>query len=138
MIQKNLQNREKLKDLETKLYLPNRKWGGGGINQEVGINICTLMYIKQVGNKDLLYSTEKSTLYSMMLLQMALFHFQWVRVHCIYVPHLLYPIHTCTPMFTEELFTIAKIYKLSKCPSTKEQQQQQTTSCTYFNLNAKH
>ena len=28
MIQKNLQNREKLKDLETKLYLPNRKWGG--------------------------------------------------------------------------------------------------------------
>ena len=38
--------------------------GGGGINQVVGINICTLLYIKQIINKDLLYSTENSTQYS--------------------------------------------------------------------------
>ena len=30
---------------------------GGGINQEFGINIYTLLYIKQINNKDLLYST---------------------------------------------------------------------------------
>ena len=30
---------------------------GGGINQEFGINIYTLLYIKQTNNKDPLYST---------------------------------------------------------------------------------
>ena len=29
----------------------------GGINWKYGINRCTLLYIKQVNNKDLLYST---------------------------------------------------------------------------------
>ena len=33
----------------------------GGINQEVGINIYTLLYIKQTINKDLLYSTGNSS-----------------------------------------------------------------------------
>ena len=28
---------------------------GGGINWEIGINICTLPYIRQITNKDLLY-----------------------------------------------------------------------------------
>ena len=37
---------------------------GGGINQEVGINIYTLLYTKQIINKDLLYSTGNSTQYS--------------------------------------------------------------------------
>ena len=32
-----------------------------GINYEFGINIYTLLYIKQVTNKDLLYSTGNST-----------------------------------------------------------------------------
>ena len=36
----------------------------GKINQGVGINIETLVYIKQIINKDLLYSTGKSTQYS--------------------------------------------------------------------------
>ena len=31
--------------------------GEGGINQEFGINVYTLLYIKQINNKDLLYST---------------------------------------------------------------------------------
>ena len=35
--------------------------GGGGINQEFGIN--TLQYIKQINNKDLLYSTGNYTRY---------------------------------------------------------------------------
>ena len=37
---------------------------GGGINLEIGIDIYTLLYIKQIINKDLLYSTENSTQYS--------------------------------------------------------------------------
>ena len=36
---------------------------GGGINQKIGINIYTLLYIKQITNKDLLYSTGNSTQY---------------------------------------------------------------------------
>ena len=38
-------------------------WGGGGINQELGMNIHTLLYIRQIANKDLLYSTGNSTQY---------------------------------------------------------------------------
>ena len=30
---------------------------GGGINWEFGININTLIYVKQINNKDLLYNT---------------------------------------------------------------------------------
>ena len=36
----------------------------GGINQEFGINIYALLYIKQIINKDLLYSTGNSTQYT--------------------------------------------------------------------------
>ena len=36
---------------------------GGGINKEFGINIYTLLYIKQITNKDLLYSTGNYTQY---------------------------------------------------------------------------
>ena len=43
-----------------------RKFGGGGINQEVEINIYTLLYVKQIINKDLRYSTRNSTQYSVM------------------------------------------------------------------------
>ena len=35
--------------------------GGGGINWEFGIDIYTLLYIKQITNKDLLYSIGNST-----------------------------------------------------------------------------
>ena len=37
---------------KTNLWLPKEKGGGGGINQEFGINIYTLLYIKQITNKD--------------------------------------------------------------------------------------
>ena len=45
------------------------KWGcggGGGMNWEIGIDIYTLLYIKQITNKDLLYSMGNSTQYSVM------------------------------------------------------------------------
>ena len=39
---------------------------GVGINWEIGINVYTLVYIKQITNKDLLYSTGNSTQYCIM------------------------------------------------------------------------
>ena len=45
------------------------KWrggGGGGMNWEIVIDIYTLLYIKQITNKDLLYSTGNSTQYFVM------------------------------------------------------------------------
>ena len=41
---------------KTNLWLP-KVMGVGGINQEFGINIYTLPFIKQVNNKDVLYNT---------------------------------------------------------------------------------
>ena len=42
--------KQKLKDLEAKFMVTKGEmWGG--------IDICTLLYIKWIGNKDLLYST---------------------------------------------------------------------------------
>ena len=38
----------------------------GGINYKFGINIYTLLYIKQITNMDLLYSTGNSTQYFVM------------------------------------------------------------------------
>ena len=47
--------------MENKLWLPKgiAGCGAGGwwIDQQFGINIYTLLYIKQITNKDLLYST---------------------------------------------------------------------------------
>ena len=37
-----------------------------GINWEIGIDIYTRLYIKQITNKNLLYSTGNSTQYSVM------------------------------------------------------------------------
>ena len=39
---------------KTNLWLPQGM--GGRVNQELGINIYTVLYIKQINNKDLLYS----------------------------------------------------------------------------------
>ena len=39
---------------------------GGGINWEIGIDIYILLYIKEVNNKGLLYSTGNNIQYSVM------------------------------------------------------------------------
>ena len=41
--------------------------GGGEINWEIGTDIYILLQIKQITNKDLLYSTGNSTQYSVMI-----------------------------------------------------------------------
>ena len=40
--------------------------GGEGINWKIGIDTYTLLYIRQITNKDLLYTTGNSTQYSIM------------------------------------------------------------------------
>ena len=49
---------------KTNLRLPKGKGMGGGVNQEYGIDIYTLLDIKQITNKDILYSTRNSSQYS--------------------------------------------------------------------------
>ena len=44
------------------MVIKGETWGG--LNQELMMNIHTLLYIKQITNKDLLYSTGNSTQYS--------------------------------------------------------------------------
>ena len=61
MAQMNLRNRNR--DIENKLTLLGEKVGW--INWEIGIDIHTLLYIKQIINKDLLL-TETSSQYSVM------------------------------------------------------------------------
>ena len=50
--------------MKTNFWLPGD--GGGGINWETGVDIYTLLYIKQITNKNMPYSTGNSTQYSVM------------------------------------------------------------------------
>ena len=54
---------------------------GGGINWEIGINIYTLLYIKQIINKDLLSSTGNSTQYSVMAYMGKESKKEWIYVY---------------------------------------------------------
>ena len=56
------------------------KWQGG-INWEIGIDIYTLLYIKQITNKNLLYSTGNSTQYSVMTYRGNESKKEWIHVY---------------------------------------------------------
>ena len=65
MIQVNLFTKQKqIHRLRKQTYGYQRGKVGGGINWESGIDIYTLLYLKQITNKDLLYSTGNSAQYS--------------------------------------------------------------------------
>ena len=53
-------------DFETKLMITQGKMLRGGIKWEIGVGIYTLLCVKLVSNEELLYSTGKSTQYSVM------------------------------------------------------------------------
>ena len=46
--------------------MATRGQAGGGINWEIGIDTYTLLYIKQITDKNLLYSMVSSAQYSVM------------------------------------------------------------------------
>ena len=54
---------------------------GGGINCEIGIDIYTLLYIKWVNNKPLLYSPENSTQSSVMAYMGKESKNEWIYVY---------------------------------------------------------
>ena len=57
------------------------KWGRvGGINWETGIDIYILLCIKQITDKDLLYSTGNSTQYYVMAYMGKEFNKEWICV----------------------------------------------------------
>ena len=62
MWEKNFKHRNYLqnRDIGVEIKLP-RENGDGGVNQEIGIDIYTLLYVKQITNKDPWYSTGNST-----------------------------------------------------------------------------
>ena len=61
------------------LWLPGGK--GGGINWKIGVDKYTLLYIKQITNKDLLYSTESSSQCSVMAYMGKESKKDWIYVH---------------------------------------------------------
>ena len=52
-----LQNRNRLTDLENELMVTRGEGLEGGIVKEFGFDMYTLLYLKWITNKDLLYST---------------------------------------------------------------------------------
>ena len=75
------------------------KWRGGGggpgvMNWAIGIDMYTLMYIKLITNKNLLYKKINK-----------------IHTHA-------HTKDTCTPVFIAAVFTIARSWKQPKCPST--------------------
>ena len=63
MIQTYLQNRKKLTDFENELILARGKDLGKGQLREFGMDMYTLLYLKQITNKNLPYSTWNSAQY---------------------------------------------------------------------------
>ena len=57
MIQMNLQNRNRLTDLENEFMVIRREGWREGMVREFGMDMYTLLYLKWRANKDLLYST---------------------------------------------------------------------------------
>ena len=60
MVEMNLQNRNRLANVENKLMISKAEGWERGIVREFGIDMYTLLYFKWITNKDQLYSTENS------------------------------------------------------------------------------
>ena len=54
---------------------------GGEINWEIGTDVYTLLYIKQITNRNLLYSTENPTQYSVMTYMGKESKKEWIYVY---------------------------------------------------------
>ena len=57
----NLFTKQKqIHNLENELMVTRGEWLGGGIDWKFGIDMYTLLYLKQITNKDILYSKGNS------------------------------------------------------------------------------
>ena len=55
----------RLTDIESRLVVAKMEGGGRGMEWEVGVSRCKLLYIEWINNKVLLYSTENYIQYPM-------------------------------------------------------------------------
>ena len=53
----NLQNRNRLTDIENRLWLPSGEERGSGMDGEFGVSRCELLHLEWISNEVLLYST---------------------------------------------------------------------------------
>ena len=82
MIQMNLFTKQKQNHrCRKQTYSYQGVRGGARINWEIGTDIYTLLYIKQITNKDLVYSTGKSTQYSVMAYMGKESKKEWIYVY---------------------------------------------------------
>ena len=81
MVQMNLFTKQKQSQRHRKQTYSY--WGEKreGINQEVGTDMFTLLNIKWITDKDLLYSTENATQYSVMMYMGKQFLKEWIYVY---------------------------------------------------------
>ena len=84
-----LQNGNRLKDLE-KLMVTRREGWGEGIVREFGINTYTLLYLKWITNKDLLYSTWNSVQCYAAAWMGGEFGGEWIHVYVWLSPFLVH------------------------------------------------
>ena len=64
-----LQNKNRLPDIRTDVWLP-RRLGGGGMDWEFGVSWCKLLCIEQINNKVLLYCHTRNHIQYPMINQM--------------------------------------------------------------------
>ena len=76
-----MQRRNRVTDVEDKLMVTKEGRRGGGTNWEIGIDIYTLLCIKQITNKNLLYSTGNSTQYSVITYTGKESEKEWIYVY---------------------------------------------------------
>ena len=76
-----MQNRNRLTDFE-KLMVTKGDGPGWGMDRGVGIGLCTLRYMERLTNGDLLYSTESSTQYSVIIYVGKESEREWM---CVYI-----------------------------------------------------
>ena len=69
-------------DFEKLMVTKGDGGGGGEMDWEFGFGICTLRYVELLANGDLLYSTENSTQYSVVIYVGKESEGKWV---CVYV-----------------------------------------------------
>ena len=78
-----MKSRKRLTDLENELMVTGEKdegWGRG-IVRELGMDMCTLVYLKWITNEDLLYSIWYSFQCYMAARMEGEFRGEWIHVH---------------------------------------------------------
>ena len=77
-----ISRKDRLTDFENFMVTKGDRWGMGGMDWGFGIGICTLSYIELLANGDLLYCTENSTQYSVIIYVGKESKREWI---CVYI-----------------------------------------------------